>query len=183
MLWTTRDKAPELHATHEDALFYDVSTNAPMASDYAWVIPAEELSPFIIYGGIPVPGMHKTSDTVEGVWQGLKIIKGTIDESYFNGKGRKRKGQPTGHLFHGKRISYVKARETIYVPAYTFMLEHRVDRELLLQILQRHEEGKKQYFFDVDHNPDIHNTKSPLSHAAVLVDYLNTIAQSTQVAV
>src|SRR5690348_4753068 len=34
-----------------------------------------QLSPLWAHGGIPVPGMRGvTSDSVEGVWQGLKVI-------------------------------------------------------------------------------------------------------------
>jgi predicted DCC family thiol-disulfide oxidoreductase YuxK len=39
-----------------------------------------------VHGGIPVPGMDgTTSDTVEGVWQGLKVIRGQIATRYFRG--------------------------------------------------------------------------------------------------
>ncbi|MCE9545701.1 MAG: hypothetical protein K8T25_09320, partial [Planctomycetia bacterium] len=56
------------------------------------------LSPMWPHGGIPVPGMPgTTSDSVEGIWQGLKLINGKIAPRYFSGPGRKRGGKPRGH--------------------------------------------------------------------------------------
>jgi hypothetical protein len=55
----------------EGAAVYDVSSYA----DH----PYCTLSPFWPHGGIPVPGMPgTTSDSVEGIWQGLKLIDGKI---------------------------------------------------------------------------------------------------------
>ncbi|MBS3124713.1 hypothetical protein J4211_00445 [Candidatus Woesearchaeota archaeon] len=171
--WTKRELVPHLHEQNPDALFYDTSTNAPLAGDFDYVTDAREFSPFIPYGGIPVPGRRELSDSVEGVWQGLKIIKGSIDTAYFRGKGRKRKGQPSGHLYFDKVLSYIPARERIYVPTYTFMFNKRAPASLLHQILTLAGNNTQQYFFDVDKNQDIRNTSSPLSHAAVLVQLIN----------
>ena len=45
--------------------------------------------------GFPVPGMEVTSDTVEGIWQGLKVIRGFDRPAvYFAGPGKKRGGKP-----------------------------------------------------------------------------------------
>src|SRR5207248_9110280 len=53
------------------------------ASSYA-EFPYCTLSPMWVHGGIPVPGMPgTTSDTVEGIWQGLKVIRGAIAPRYF----------------------------------------------------------------------------------------------------
>ena len=56
------------------------------------------LSPMWVHGGIPVPGMPgTTSDTVEGVWQGLKVIRGKTAPRYFRGPGQKRGGKPVSY--------------------------------------------------------------------------------------
>ena len=60
----------------KNAVAYDVSSYA----DHPWCT----LSPMWAHGGIPVPGMQGTvSDSVEGIWQGLKIIDGSIAPSFF----------------------------------------------------------------------------------------------------
>ena len=64
-----RDQLPTV------ATVYDVSSYA----DH----PFCTLSPFWPHGGIPVPGMIRTtSDSVEGIWQGLKLIDGKIAPRY-----------------------------------------------------------------------------------------------------
>ncbi len=55
--------------------------------------PHCELSPMWVHGGIPVPGTPgETSDTVEGVWQGLKVIRGKTAPRYFRGPARSAAG-------------------------------------------------------------------------------------------
>ena len=85
--WTSREKVRDLARANPGWRFYDVSTNAPLAN-IEGIIDAHEFSPFMAYGDIPIPGTTQKSDSVEGVWQGLKIIDGKIDPSYFKGKGR-----------------------------------------------------------------------------------------------
>src|SRR3954466_7761883 len=86
-----------LPASHREnvprgATVYDVSSYA----DY----PFCTLSPVWEHGGIPVPGPPGvTSDSVEGVWQGLKVIRGKTAPHFFRGKGQKRGGKPAGHQF------------------------------------------------------------------------------------
>ena len=171
--FTTRVQIKDLHSADPAAVFYDTSTNAPMAHDYNFVVDAREFSPFTQYGKIPVPGFNDYSDSVEGIWQGLKIIKGKIDASYFRGKGRKRYGRPSGHLYNGKKTDYFSARKSIYVPAYKFMIEERVPKESLEKIIAAAKSGVKQYFFDVDTNPNINCLKSPVAHSAILVEIIN----------
>src|SRR4051812_29253351 len=39
--------------------------------------PFCEFSPLWAHGGIPIPGLPgQTSDCIEGIWQGLKVIRG-----------------------------------------------------------------------------------------------------------
>lgn len=175
--WTKSELVPQLHERHPNALFYDTSTNAPLASDFDYVIDARQFSPFIPYGGIPVPKVNEISDSVEGVWQGLKIIKGRIDKRYFRGKGRKRRGRTSGHFYGDRDLSYIEARKKIYVPAYTYMFEKKVPPALIGGILLNAERDAQQYFFDVDVNPNIDDPSSPLSHASILVRLLNQYLQ------
>src|SRR4051812_14302173 len=74
------------------AVVHDVSSYA----DH----PLCTLSPFWAHGGIPVPGMDgTTSDSVEGIWQGLKLINNKISPRFFDGQGKKRGGIPRGHQY------------------------------------------------------------------------------------
>jgi hypothetical protein len=137
--------------------------------------PYDRFSPFFPHGGIPVPGMAGvTSDSVEGVWQGLKVIRGKIAPRYFEGSGRKRGGKPAGHQFGDQErlLGLEEARRKIYFPAYEWMLEHRVDAALIEEILNRAFRGVEQHFYDRQDNAAI-GKDQPLAHAAVLVHYLN----------
>ena len=63
-------------------------------SGYAGM-PFKLLSPYTYDPNmeLPVPGIpERSSYSVEGVWQGLKIVNGEIDESYFTHRPKKRKG-------------------------------------------------------------------------------------------
>ena len=109
---------------------YDVSSYADE--------PYRRLSPMYAHGGIPVPGMARmTSDSVEGIWQGLKVIRGKTAPRYFHGKGHKRGGKPAGHQYGDKLIGLVEARFKIYCPAYEWMLANRIDPALLESFIDR----------------------------------------------
>lgn len=171
---TTPKKVILLKEQYPEALFYDTSTNAPYSRDYSFVENLSEFSPFTQHIEIPVPKQNTTSQSVEGVWQGLKIIKGKIDRTYFENKGRKRYGKATGHLYGDTVIGYVDARKKIYTPSYEYMLTHAESLQEKIELLrQRALNGKQQFLFDVDNNIDIYNTKGPLAHSAILVEYIN----------
>jgi hypothetical protein len=145
---------------------YDVSSYADP--------PFCTYSPMWVHGGIPVPGMPGTvSDTVEGVWQGLKVIRGKTAMRYFHGPGAKRGGKPSGHQFGTNLLSVVEARRKIYVPVYEWVLDHRIDPAVLAGFVAAAFAGVTQYFHDLADNGDINDTGQPLAHAAVLVQYLN----------
>jgi hypothetical protein len=136
--------------------------------------PYCRLSPMWPHGGIPVPGMpNTTSDTVEGIWQGLKIIRGKIATRYFSGMGQKRGGKPAGHQFGKKTLDIVEARYKIYRPAYEWMLEHCIDPAILEEFISQALQGITQHFYDMADNGDINNGDAPLAHASILVQYLN----------
>ncbi len=145
---------------------YDVSSYAEA--------PYCELSPMWVHGGIPVPGMPgETSDTVEGVWQGLKVIRGKTAPRFFRGPGAKRGGKPSGHQYGKKELGVVEARRLIYVPTYEWMLENRIDAELIRGFIDTALAGVTQHFHDVGDNGDPNDSDQPLAHAVVLVRYLN----------
>jgi hypothetical protein len=138
--------------------------------------PYCHLSPMWVHGGIPVPGMPgTTSDTVEGVWQGLKVIRGKTAPRFFRGPGAKRAGKPSGHQFGKKLLGVVEARRRIYVPTYECMLENRIDPSLIDQLLTAARSGVTQFIHDVGDNGDPNDVTQPLAHAAVLVRYLNRL--------
>jgi hypothetical protein len=146
---------------------YDVSSYADP--------PYCQLSPMYVHGGIPVPGMPGTvSDTVEGIWQGLKVIRGQIAPRYFRGKGRKRGGKkPSGHLYAGKLLAIVEARYKIYRVAYEWVLANRIDPELLASFVEQAFAGVPQTFHDLGDNGDINNPDESLAHASLLAQYVN----------
>lgn len=161
-------------------IFCDVTKNS---DDEDFV----RLSPFYPHSGIPVPFAHCAAESVEGLWQGLKVfrrIDGTIediDTGCLNNrtqKGIKRtlrakgRSQCLGHrcIDSGTLLDYVAARRLIYVPAYRFMLEHRAQRAIdkLVTIRKR----SPIVLLDYSTNVDIDNIRTPLSHAGLVRDYM-----------
>ncbi len=159
--------SPRYHVENLPAgsVVYDVSSYAEP--------PYCELSPMWVHGGIPVPGTSETSDTVEGVWQGLKVIRGKTAPRFFRGPGAKRGGKPSGHLFGKKLLGVVEARRLIYVPTYEWVLENRIAPALIAKFIEQALAGVVQHFHDVGDNGDPNDPDQPLAHAAVLVRYLN----------
>jgi hypothetical protein len=132
------------------------------------------LSPMWVHGGIPVPGIPgTTSDTVEGIWQGLNVLRGEIAPRYFSGPGHKRGGKPSGHRSGGKLLKIAEAREKIYRVAYEWVLANRVDPALLEGFVTQAFAGVTQYFHDVSDNGDVTNPDEGWAHAAILVQYRN----------
>jgi hypothetical protein len=133
------------------------------------------LSPFAVYPGkIPIPGrlsyafrsyweagdhlLDWNADSVEGVWQGLKLIDGHIEERLLRGQPKKRRGRPEGHLFADYRLlNYVEAKALIYIPTYLELLWQQA--EVLAQLDPAVE------IVDVSYQPETLGPK-PISHAA-----------------
>lgn len=141
------------------------------------------LSPFYPHGGIPIPFSGTvTSQSVEGIWQGLKVFKNEgIDFSCFDNKTMinlkrttRTHGQCLGHqkgLGSKELLGYLTARRDIYVPSYNWMLEHKCQKEInyFKSLLK---EGKTIVFLDYDTNEDIFDPSRPLSHASLIKKYL-----------
>jgi hypothetical protein len=161
--YSRRDQVPP------GAVVIDVSSYADL--------PWRQLSPFYAHGGIPVPGLPgATSDSVEGIWQGLKVIRGETAPRYFKGGGCKRGGKkPSGHRYGDRLLDVVEARYKIYRVAYEWVLANRVEPGLLRQCLDEARRGVGQYFHDMEDNGDINNPGLPLAHASLLVQYLNRL--------
>jgi hypothetical protein len=156
----------ERHHLPADALVVDVSSRGPE--------PFCQLSPFQPYGGIPVPGMPgTTSDSVEGVWQGLKVFDGRIAPQYFSGRGRKRNGVPEGHRLGERLLDLVAARRSIYLPTYRWMLEQRAQPAVIQGFLDRAQLDIPQYVHDLGNIGSVEDRSGPLAHASVLADWLN----------
>lgn len=138
--------------------------------------PYGRLSPFSYSSQyrIPVPGNDKIrADSVEGIWQGLKIIQGRTDASLFTGKPYKR-GKPEGHLFGKEMIGYGDARKHIYVPAYVYHAVNNALDDVKDELEQRLISGNVA-LYDVESNGNACDLSRPYSHAALLVDLLNVL--------
>ena len=140
------------------------------------------LSPFAVYPGkIPIPGrlsyvfrsnweagedlLDWSADSVEGVWQGLKCLDNGTDERLFHGQPKKRRGRPDGHLYGDYRLlDYGQAKALIYIPTYLELI--RQQSEVIAKL------DPEVEIVDVSYQPDTLGPK-PISHAALLVDYLN----------
>ncbi|SRR6266508_2610726 len=144
--------------------------------------PWVKFSPFYPHGNIPVPlspGYFAAS--VEGIWQGLKVFDhADIDLNSFANTtmaGLKRTTRAHGPV-RGHRagvsstalLSYRDARYQIYLPAYRWVLDHRLQTEL--EQLQHVSHSQNVILLDYETNGDIENLTKPLSHAALIVKYL-----------
>ena len=137
--------------------------------------PWVRLSPFYPHGGIPVPYCDGvTSESVEGIWQALKVFQDSdVDPAKLRittMKGLKRTvrrhGPVQGHrtgLHGGRLLPYETARRRIYLPAYRWVLEHRV-----ADLVERLRDKEDVVLLDYTTNGDVTDPASPLSHAALI---------------
>ena len=120
---------------------------------------------------IPVPGQDMNANSVESIWQGLKVIDGQTDFSMFNRKPRKRKGNIQGHLYGDRILGIVDARKEIYIPSYEYYISNHTSNEVKVDLVKRAIKDKI-YFYDVEDNTEI-NDPRPLAHSQLLADYFN----------
>lgn len=148
--------------------------------------PWVKFSPFYPHGNIPIPpykegGSKYFSQTVEGIWQGLKVFESEdIDRSKFeikNMEGIKRTvrkfGKPLGHRYgvEGEELlDYPTSRKEIYLRTYAWVLDNLLQNELLL--LKEKAEKQDLVLLDYNTNEDIKDYKKPLSHAGLVKRYL-----------
>jgi hypothetical protein len=146
------------------------------------VEPWVRFSPFYPHGGIPIPNTRtELAQSVEGLWQGLKVFeredidtgKWAITNMSGIKRGGKSRGAVRGHRFgvgSDRLLAYRDARYRIYLPAYKWVLEHRLVSEVAQ--LRRMVEERPLVLLDYETNVDVEDVSSPLSHAALVMHYL-----------
>ncbi|MEO3752292.1 hypothetical protein [Streptomyces sp. B6B3] len=154
-------------ATFPRAEIVDVTSRGPE--------PWARFSPFFPHGGIPVPFSEGvTSQSVEGIWQALKVFEGAdvdptrLGVTTMRGLKRtvRRYGPVRGHragLEGDGLLPYEAARRRIYLPAYRWVLEHRV-----ADLVERLRAAEDVVLLDYTTNGDVADLGSPLSHAALI---------------
>lgn len=169
-----RKSGATLARLHPGATVIDVTSRGPEP----WV----RFSPFFPHGGIPVPMSTELAQSVEGIWQGLKVFEtADVDPSRFgvasmSGLKRttRRFGPVRGHRagVAGERLlSYLDARFAIYLPAYRFVLEHRLADEL--EQLRSLGERAQVVLLDYETNARVDDLTRPLSHASLVIAWLS----------
>ncbi|QQS30755.1 MAG: hypothetical protein IPM47_07460 [Sphingobacteriales bacterium] len=141
-----------------------------------------KLSPFYPHGEIPIPFSEgQTAMSVEGIWQGLKVFeREDVDPKMFkndtmkNIKRTVRKfGKPLGHRKGTKGtelLDYIQARILIYLPAYLWVLENKV--QYIIERLRKASKEQDIVLLDYETNGDVLNAKKPLSHAFLVKAYI-----------
>ena len=144
-----------------------------------------KLSPFYPHGGIPVPFSEGwTATCVEAIWQGLKVFeKADVDVEMFRNDTMKnlkrtvrRFGKPLGHrrgVNGTELLGYVDARKQIYVPTYRWVLENKVRH--IIERMAEASETKTIILLDYNTNADIEDASKPLSHAAIIKEFVERI--------
>jgi hypothetical protein len=137
--------------------------------------PWVRFSPFYPHGEIPVPfSPGVSSQTVEGIWQGLKVFAtADVDPAKFaitTMRGLKRSARQCGPVLGhregvlGERLlPYAEARQTIYLPSYRWVLEQRL-RDLLDE-LRKMSRDHTVVLLDYATNGEVRDVTRPLSHA------------------
>ncbi|MFG3253134.1 DUF6939 family protein [Streptomyces sp. NPDC048172] len=170
-----RRSSASLAAEFPGAEIVDVTSKGPEP----WV----RLSPFFPHGGIPVPGgAGVTSQSVEGVWQALKVFEGAdvdlakLDVTSMKGLKRtvRRFGPVLGHrpgpYGEGPLLPYETARRRIYLPAYHWVLENPAAG--VVARLREMAAVRDVVLLDYTLNGDVADLSRPLSHAALLRRYV-----------
>lgn len=170
-----RKKSATLAKTWPGALVVDVTSKG----EEPWV----RFSPFYPHGGIPVPGSPGTiAQSVEGIWQGLKVFEyegidpvrwAITDMKSIKRVVGGRRGQVLGHRFGIESdvlLGYRDARHHIYLPAYHWVLEHRLAD--VVARLRQEAASRVVLLLDYETNDNVDDLTSPLSHAALVRCYL-----------
>ena len=139
-------------------------------------------SPFYPVMDIPVPfSPGWTSTCVEAIWQGLKVFEDAgCDVSLFKNTTMKnikrttrRFGQTKGHkkgVFGDEMLDYIAARKQIYIPAYKWVLDHKL--QFWVNKLRAESADHTVVLLDYDTNSNVDDPSSPLSHASLIKAYI-----------
>jgi hypothetical protein len=173
-LESRRKKLTSLRVRHPDALIVDVTSRGPE--------PWLRFSPFFPHGGIPVPfSGGTTAESVEGIWQGLKVFEregvdlGKLALASMRGIKRsvRSRGNVKGHQ-RGTRdsrlLDYYAARLEIYLPSYRWVLDNRLQKDLAA--LKSEVARRPVVLLDYEINADVKDLSRPLSHATLIKAYL-----------
>jgi len=171
-----RKKPATLAKIWSAALIADVTSKGPE--------PWLRFSPFFPHGGIPIPNSPQAfAESVEGLWQGLKVFENEdVDPSKWAitsmrdiKRSAKSRGAVRGHRFgiaaDAKLLAYREARYCIYLRAYRWVLENRLSHEL--DLLRAESRKRTVVLLDYETNGDIDNLSRPLSHASLVMRFLN----------
>ncbi|MEV4755818.1 hypothetical protein AB0J86_12000 [Micromonospora sp. NPDC049559] len=165
-----RRSAATIEKQYPNSTVIDVTSRAAQP----WV----QLSPFYPHGGIPVPGSPGTfGQSVEGIWQALKVFETSdvdlskLDVTSMKGLKRttRRYGRVLGHRYGSTGqvlLPYGPARRRIYLPAYRWVLEHRV-KDLLDELAELSRRADV-VLLDYETNLDVDDLSRPLSHAGLV---------------
>ena len=169
-----RKSLAKIQANHPGAIVLDVTSKGPQP----WV----KFSPFFPHGGIPIPNTPgRTALSVEGIWQGLKVFENAnVDTSKMSNctmtglkRTQRRFGHVKGHQFgliSQQLLPYIVARKAIYLPSYRWVLEHKLESEM--ETLRQIAADKLVVLLDYETNPDWQDPRRPLSHAALIQQFL-----------
>jgi hypothetical protein len=165
----------ELLARHGHVVSLDLTSRG--------VEPWVRFSPFFPHGGIPVPySPGESSQTVEGIWQALKVFEHEgVDRAKLaittmrriRRSAGKRRGRVLGHRegLRGERLlDYAEARRAIYLPSYHWALEHRL-QDLVGRLHELAAAGAV-ILLDFETNTDVDDLTTPLSHAGLVAAYV-----------
>ena len=144
------------------------------------------LCPFTVWPEpvIPVPGRPgQAAVSVEGVWQGLKLVDGHPDLDQFGGRPHKRPPDASrgpGYdyaasefLLGDRVVGLLEARFAIYLPVFTYVLENLVPAAVEEEIAAVLDRGGNVAFYDWDANFDIEDCSRSFSHSALAAAWFN----------
>lgn len=141
-----------------------------------------QFSPFFPHGGIPIPfSENLTSQSVEGVWQGLKVFqKEDVDLRAFENstmKALKRTERRFGKCIGHRKgvggvvlLTYLEARQQIYIPTYQWVLANHLTH--LISELRCIAEKQTLVLLDYETNGNVFDLSKPLSHAQLVKAFL-----------
>ncbi len=168
-----RKKTETLSKQYPDALQLDLTSKG----ECPWV----KFSPFYPHGYIPIPfSGDVTAQSVEGIWQGLKVFASMgTDSAKFDVttmRGLKRTvrkfGEVLGHargIDSAELLVYRDARYQIYLPSYLWILENCLQDEVAQ--LRQLSAGHTVLLLDYETNTDVNDLSKPLSHAGLVKRY------------
>jgi hypothetical protein len=169
-----RDGLARIRAELPGRAILDATAHAPS--------PWCRLSGFYPHGGIPVPmSPGRSATSVEGIWQALTVFeREDVDPSRLQmgaSDHLRRGGAPLGRVLGHRAglegteiLPQAEARRRILLPAFRFVLEHRLDD--VLRELDELREARDVVLIDVEDNADVDDVSRPLSYAALVAAFV-----------